>query len=152
VAFTDDMKQWIALKREKAELTAKLKLVGRNIGHLEEQIIAAMIDNDVKTINVDGVTLFREIKTFVSIVKREDESTDDAYMRIARMLRKVGLSKMLLPRFKVATIRQWVTERVKSGQELPEEFEGAIKVHKEACLGHRNLGVKQTEDEEEDES
>jgi hypothetical protein len=137
VAFTDDMKQWIALKREKSELTVKLKKIGSDIGHLEEQIIDAMIDNDVKSIKVDGVTLFREIKTFVSVVKRENESTDDTYLRVARMLRKVGLGKMLLPRFKVATIRQWVTERVKSGQELPEGFEGAIKVHKEACLGHR---------------
>ena len=146
--LTDDMGRWIELKRQKADLTAKLKRIGQEIDHYEEKIIEVMIDDDIKNMTVEGVTLFREMKTFVSVVRGEDESTDDAYMRAAKMLRKVGLSKLLLPRFKVASIRKWATDRIKSGQELPEEFEGVIKVHKEACLGHRNLGVKQEEEEE----
>jgi len=145
--FTN-LARYIELRREKAELNSKLKVVNAEIDQREQTAIDEMIDMQVKSLKVQGVTLFLSRKVYVGVDRQEGEDTESAHERASAALIDAGLSQYVHQRFMTGKLAAWVRERIENKEALPEEFNGAIRVTNLPGMGTRNLGIQEEEDNE----
>lgn len=117
---TDTLKQYKIKRERKTKLQEELRGLEEEIGLLEGTIIDTFIDLGINSIDIDG----KRISTTSQIWARVEPGMKEA---AKKMLEEQGLGFLIS--FNHQSLSAYVREIVKSGEDLPVEFDGIISFY-----------------------
>ncbi len=109
------------LAREKRDLEAREKVVKREMGELEKQILDDFEAGRVQNTRVNGMTVFLHRQLWAG-------AKDGDRARLVAALKAAGLEEYVSETFNSQSLSAWVREQDATGSELPPEVQDAINV------------------------
>ena len=119
--FTEKVRQYVELDKEKKELKSKLNIIQGVLTNLEEDVLEAFIEEGATSITVAGRTVSPRVQVWVS-------PKDGDYETACKALEAAGLGQFTGKRFNTQTVSSYVREILSEGDELPPELADVLKV------------------------
>lgn len=122
-------KRWLELSRQKRDLDRQLREISEEMEALEKELVDRWADQGIKSMNLDGDTLFVQREFFA----RSKEGVSRA--EVVAILGQDGYTDLLMPAHQ--TIRSIVREAQESGLPIPESIQRCFEVGDTFRLRHR---------------
>jgi len=126
----EDIKTYVGLADDIKALEKKVKDLTASKGKIESRILENFSENGISSIKIDGSTVYLHRQLWAGTDRHEDEDdeSEEPKIRAIAALRAAGCEDLIKENFNVMTLSAFVRELDQNKEELPAEFEGAIKV------------------------
>ena len=120
---TENLKQFLALQQERAEIEARDKELAAQLACLEKQILTEFERTGINSVSIDGKVLFLYRK-LVSRAKDGDKG------RLIKAMRECGMAEYVKddPTYNTQSVEAWVRAQLDEGQPLPEPLKEALEI------------------------
>ena len=127
-SFEENVKTFIGLNDNIKKLEAKTKDLKAAKAKLESQILERFSETGISSVKMNGITVFLHRQLWAGVDRGEDESSKDAMKRAVAALKAAGYDDLVNEQFSSQSVSAIIREMDQNEEELPKEFEGAIKV------------------------
>jgi len=126
----EDIKTYVDLADGIKELEARVKGWKSDKAKIEKRILENFSETGISSIKIDGSTVYLHRQLWAGTDRHEDEDdeSEEPKIRAIAALRAAGCEDLIKENFNVMTLSAFVRELDQNKEELPAEFEGAIKV------------------------
>ena len=125
---TDLIKEFVTLENEIDDLLMKVAILQDRKKQIVPTILDQMATTGIDNMKVGGRTVFPTTKTFAQIKSKADG---------IQALKDAGLFEYVTEGFNSNSVSAFVRERIKNGEDLPEEFGDRIIVGERIDLSSR---------------
>ena len=127
-SFEADIAQFIEYSNDIKNKEAIIKILKKESKEIETQILAHFSDTGISSVKMDGGTVYLHRQLWAGVDTQENEAPKDAMERAVKALREAGYEDLVSEKFSTQAVSAIVRELDKEGEDLPQEFEGAIRV------------------------
>jgi len=107
---TDELKEFVALEKEKATLKARLKVIESRLTELDESIAAQFVSDGVQSMRIDGRTVYLHRDIYAS-------AKDGARDAVVAALRDCDLGQYVKEDYNANSLTAYVREMVREAEE-----------------------------------
>ena len=107
---TDELKEFVALEKEKATLKARLKVIESRLTVLDESIAAQFVSDGVQSMRIDGRTVYLHRDIYAS-------AKDGARDAVVAALRDCDLGQYVKEDYNANSLTAYVREMVREAEE-----------------------------------
>lgn len=126
--------QFVTLQKRKDKCDEEDKKITSEITLLEEELIEAMADEGVQSLNLEcGANVHRRVDRFFS--PADGVSKEDLLKEMAAHPETMDL---VVAKFNAGSLRARIKEIEASGKTLPEELQSKLKVFEKHRIGYRS--------------
>lgn len=133
---TADLKEFVALDKEKADLKTRLKTIEVRLGELDESITKQFIEDGMQSISIDGRTVYLHRDVFASAGDAGKEAVVEA-------LKACDLGQYVSEQYNANSLTAYVREMLREAEEkarlddrviddpataLPEHLAATLKI------------------------
>lgn len=120
---TENIKNFLALQKEREDLEKRDKELGAQLAYLEKQILTEFEQTGVNSVTIDGKVVFLYRK-LVSRAKDGDKG------RLIKAMRECGMEDYIKdePTYNTQSVEAWVRAQLDEGQEIPAALKDALDV------------------------
>jgi hypothetical protein len=132
--------------RWKKRAEAEAEEAGRKFRELEAVALDKMVEEGVQRIRIDDLTLYLFRQIWARAARRDDESTDEARVRVCVALRKAGMGDFLTETFNVQTLSAHFREQARQTEWddltdlLGDDLRDAIALTEDYSIRGRRTG------------
>ncbi len=120
----------VTLRDRKKELEDELKEVNAEIAGTEEQLVSAMIEEEMQNFTRNG-------KQFILTNRTYANAKAGMMPAICEWMKDNGLADMVKESVHPQTLQAWVKEQLEEAGALPEELEPLINVYEKSGISIR---------------
>ncbi len=132
VSKTDTLKRLVRLRKQRADLEAKMASLKSQIDETEPAVLEWMQENGLQQIRQNGITVHLRRELWASV------STDDIdFLKDALRAAGVEPGDIVKERANTQTLSALVREYDRDGRPLPNSLAAALKVSEVFKLGYR---------------
>ena len=107
---TDELKEFVALEKEKATLKARLKAIDSRLTELDESIAQQFVSDGVQSMRIDGRTVYLHRDIYAS-------AKDGARDAVVAALRDCDLGQYVKEDYNANSLTAYVREMVREAEE-----------------------------------
>jgi len=120
----------VILRDRKKELEDELKEVNSDITETEEQLVAAMVEEEMQNFTRNGRQFILTSRTYAS-------AKSGMMTAICVWMKENGLGDMVKESVHPQTLQAWVKEQLEEVGALPEELEPLVNVYEKSGISIR---------------
>ena len=120
----------VTLRDRKKELEDELKEVNAEIAETEEQLVSAMIEEEMQNFTRNG-------KQFILTNRTYANAKAGMMPAICEWMKDNGLADMVKESVHPQTLQAWVKEQLEEAGALPEELEPLVNVYEKSGISIR---------------
>jgi hypothetical protein len=125
----DKIAEFVKLEQRKADLQAELNQVKKDLQILEPIVRNHMLDNNIKSMNVDGRTAYLKKNVFIKLLVEKPV--------VAQALMDAGLTDFVREDFNIRTLTAYCREMLENKTALPSQLANKIKIDTKISLKSR---------------
>ena len=118
------------LKEEKKLMEDKVKAINREIEDVDKELVEAMVESELQSLNMAGFTFYLSTRTFAT-AKAEGK------IELYEWFKENGHEAMVQETVNAQTLAAWVREQLDEADELPEEIQPLLNVYEKTSVGIR---------------
>jgi hypothetical protein len=115
---TENLKEFVALEKEKADLKLREKTINTRLDELSELITKQFVEDGIQSTNIDGRTVYMHRDLYASPIGGDKEA-------VARALKESDLSQYVREDYNANSLKAYVREMVRGAEERAR-VEGTI--------------------------
>lgn len=118
------------LRDEKKATEDKVKELNREIEEVDKELVEAMLESELQSINMSGFTFYLNTRTFAT-AKAEGK------IELYEWFKENGHESMVQETVNAQTLAAWVREQLDEADELPKEIQPLLNVYEKTSVGIR---------------
>lgn len=136
----ETLTEYANLDARRQELDREAREIAAKLAALEPALLDTMASAGVASVKVAGRTVYMDTRIWAQVVAGEGEDPAQAKARACQALKDSGHGDLVAESFNHQTLSAVMREMNRDGQDLPLEWEGALRPNEVVKLRTRKAG------------